>query len=44
VISLAGVPLVYVVEDESEPHKPSGGDTQAYIVPDDRDMPQDGES
>ncbi len=40
VISLAGVMLVYVVEDESEPRKPSGGDTQAYIVPGD----QDGES
>jgi hypothetical protein len=39
VISLAGVPLVYMVEDDSEPRKTSGGDTQAYRVPD-----QDGES
>jgi hypothetical protein len=43
VISLAGVPLVYVVEDESEPRKPPGGDTQAFIVRDDQDMPPDGE-
>jgi hypothetical protein len=34
VISLAGVTLVYVVEDDSEPDKTSGGDTQAYITPD----------
>ncbi len=32
VISLAGVPLVYFVDEESGPQKPSsGGDTQAYL-------------
>jgi hypothetical protein len=44
VISLAGVPLVYMVEDEPEPRKPSGGDTQAFVTRDEQDVPQDGES
>jgi hypothetical protein len=39
VISLAGVLLVYVVEDDPEAGNTSGGDTQAYITP-----KQDGES